>query len=98
MTFEEFQRSLEQSAPPENLSEPLKALWWAANENWEKAHQIAQEVSGRDGSWVHAYLHRQEGDLGNAAYWYSRAGRSQADSPLEVEWAGIVQELLKSPA
>jgi hypothetical protein len=72
----------------------LLALWWDAKGDWERAHEIAQDVSGADGAWVHAYLHRKEGDLGNAAYWYRRAGRAVTSGDLRVEWEGIVRELL----
>jgi hypothetical protein len=72
----------------------LLALWWDAKGDWERAHEIAQDVEGADGAWVHAYLHRKEGDLGNAAYWYRRAGRAAGGGDLRVEWEGIVGELL----
>lgn len=72
----------------------LLALWWDAKGDWAKAHEIAQDVDGADGAWVHAYLHRKEGDVGNAAYWYRRAGRRVAAGDLRVEWEGIVGEML----
>ena len=72
----------------------LLALWWDARGEWDKAHEIAQDVDGADGAWVHAYLHRKQGDLGNAAYWYRRAGRAVGSGDLRVEWEGIVEELL----
>jgi hypothetical protein len=62
--------------------------------DWEKAHEIAQDVVGADGAWVHAYLHRKEGDVGNASYWYRVAGRSAATGDFRKEWEGIVGELL----
>ena len=73
MTLSEFKKSIQQSAPPSNLSILLQALWFDAKGNWDKAHQLAQEVETSEGSWIHAYLHRKEGDLGNAGYWYHRA-------------------------
>jgi hypothetical protein len=76
------------------LSGALLALWWDARGDWEKAHEVAQDVAGRDGAWVHAYLHRKEGDLGNAAYWYRRAGRAVAKGDSRLEWEGIVGEVL----
>ncbi|HUZ96603.1 MAG TPA: hypothetical protein VMU57_17010 [Edaphobacter sp.] len=72
----------------------LLALWWDARGDWQKAHEIAQEVPGADGAWAHAYLHRKEGDTGNAAYWYRRAGRPVAGGDLPGEWEQIVREML----
>ncbi len=96
MSFEELQRSVKtDSAPPAGLSLPLQALWHDARGDWEAAHGCAQDDHGRDGSWVHAYLHRKEGDLGNAGYWYARAGR-QAPArsvTLEAEWEQIGRAL-----
>lgn len=76
----------------------LLALWWDAQGNWERAHEVAQDVDDSEGAWVHAYLHRKEGDLGNAGYWYRRAGRQPARGPLELEWGSIVETLLESHA
>jgi hypothetical protein len=89
MTVEEFRAS-----DGTEFSGALLALWWDANGDWEKAHGIAQDVAGADGAWVHAYLHRKGGDLGNAAYWYRRAGRQVATGDLRFEWEGIVGEIL----
>ena len=89
MTVEEFR-----IADPKKLSGALLALWWDGRGNWDKAHEVAQDVEGRDGAWVHAYLHRKEGDLGNAGYWYQRAGRRVATGDLRVEWEAIVGEML----
>ena len=72
----------------------LAALWWAGKDNWDKAHDIVMSDEGKDCAWVHAYLHRVEGDLGNARYWYRQAGRSAASGPLPAEWEGIVRALL----
>jgi hypothetical protein len=69
-------------------------LWWDAKGDWEKAHAVAQDVAGADGAWVHAYLHRKEGDAGNAAYWYRRAGRAAAMEDSRSEWEEIVREML----
>jgi hypothetical protein len=89
MTVEEFQ-----AFDGAGFSGALLALWWDAKGDWEKAHEVAQDVEGRDGAWVHAYLHRKEGDLGNAEYWYRRAGRAVASGDLRMEWEGIVREML----
>lgn len=72
----------------------LLALWWDGRGDWERAHAIAQDVAGRDGAWVHAYLHRKEGDLGNAGYWYRQAGRPVARGELRTEWEAMVEEFL----
>lgn len=97
MSFEEFQASLGSSTVPAGLDGALQALWHDARGDWEKAHVCAQEDGGRAGAWVHAYLHRKEGDRGNAGYWYVRAGRPMPaeDAALETEWTGIVTALLK---
>lgn len=95
MDFQTFIASLQQDAPPSDLSPLLKALWHDAQGDWDKAHDIAQEVHTNNGSWIHAYLHRKEGDNWNANYWYQRAGRSMPSTLLDEEWKHIVQELLQ---
>jgi hypothetical protein len=94
MTFAEFQRSLAAKAAPRGLAGPLAALWWAGRGDWDKAHKIVMDESGRDAAWVHAYLHRVEGDAGNAAYWYRQAGQPVATAALEREWKAIATDLL----
>ena len=89
-----FRASLAAAAPPENLSLALQALWFDAKGDWEAAHRLAQAGEGGDGDWAHAYLHRREGDLGNAGYWYGRAGKPVAKTSLEEEWAAIAGALL----
>ncbi len=98
MTLEEFRASLTLPEPPPGQSFALQALWWDAQGNWERAHTCAQ-VNETDSSaaWVHAYLHRKEGDLANAGYWYRRAGRPLARDELEAEWLTIAAALLASP-
>jgi hypothetical protein len=96
MTFEQFHASLKEPDPSRELPLVLKALWYDGKNDWESAHNIAQEITSADGSWIHGYLHRKEGDLGNASYWYSRAGRKMPLLSLEQEWAEIVKELLVS--
>jgi hypothetical protein len=95
MTFEEFQALREGAEPSSNLPELLQALLYDARGDWDEAHRIAQGVPSPDGSWLHAYLHRKEGDLGNAAYWYTRSGRPTAQGSLESEWERIARFLLK---
>ncbi len=95
MNLQEFRSSLSQENPPEVLSLPLTALWWDAKGDWTKAHESAEQDEGPAGAWVHAYLHRKEGDASNAAYWYSRAGKSRGSGPFEQEWADIASSLLR---
>jgi len=94
MTFEEFRESLNSERPPEDLTLSLAAMWWDAKGDWTKAHESAQQDEGPAGAWVHAYLHRKEGDVSNAGYWYGRAGRPQSRVSLDQEWAEIVSALV----
>lgn len=94
MTLEEFKASLTQSVPPADLDRTLQALWQEAKGDWGSAHRLAQSIDSTDGAWVHAYLHRKEGDMANAAYWYSHAGRKMPRMTLAEEWTHIVQALL----
>lgn len=93
MDVSAFRASLAESAPPP-LEGPLQALWWAAKGDWNRAHGCAQQGEDRESCWVHAWLHRQEGDLSNARYWYTRAGRAMSPADLETEWAEIAGALL----
>jgi hypothetical protein len=95
MTLEEFEASLGAGQPPEGLAPALQALWHQGRGEWHRAHELAQADDGVDGAWVHAHLHRVEGDLGNAAYWYRRAGRPEEDGSLRGEWQAIVRALLE---
>ena len=94
-TFAEFEKSAVSGASvPAGLSQPLKSLWHAKAGQWEKAHEIAQEIKTPTGSWIHAFLHREEGDLPNAAYWYRRAGMTTPENtPIAEEWLAIAREL-----
>lgn len=91
MTFEQFAAA---GSLPADTPAPLRALWLDARGDWDAAHAAAQEDGGRDGAWVHAYLHRKEGDEGNAGYWYARAGRPAARGDLRAEWEEICRSLL----
>ena len=93
MSLAAYIASLDGAAPAPNLSAPLAGLWWAAKGDWDQAHKIVQDESSREAAWVHAYLHRVEGDLGNATYWYRRAGKPAASDSLENEWEWIVSSL-----
>ena len=94
MTLDEFRQSLTTTKPPAGLTDALAGLWWDAKGDWKRAHESAQQDEGKDGSWVHAYLHRKEGDQGNAGYWYLRAGKPLCSEPLNAEWLNIVRALL----
>lgn len=94
MTLAEFKRSLTKSKPPDGLAPALAGLWWAAKDDWEHAHKLVMDEGGKDCAWVHAYLHRREGDPDNARYWYKQARRPAADGGLKAEWTAIVSQLL----
>ena len=94
MDFATYKNSLAQATPPAGLGMAAEALWWDAKGDWHRAHQCAQQQGDADGAWVHAYLHRVEGDMKNAAGWYSRAGKPVATSPLPEEWETIARALL----
>lgn len=90
-----FKKTLNAPNPPSGLAPPLAALWWEAKGDWTKAHEVAQEhEDDKPCAWVHAYLHRVEGDLSNAGYWYRQAGKPAATGALKVEWEEIVAALL----
>ena len=95
MSIADFRASLSGSSPAPELALPLAALWWAAKGDWDKAHKIVQDEPTREAAWVHAYLHRVEGDLGNAGYWYRQAGRPVAKDSLQTEWERIVSALIE---
>jgi len=97
MTFGEFKDSTKKAEPPAGLAPPLLALWHDARGNWEAAHNIAQEIPDPTGAWIHAYLHRKEGDLTNAGYWYRRARQPEASDSLEAEWERIAESLIPNP-
>ncbi len=91
MTLLDFKNSLPETEPPAHTSELLHALWHDAKGDWDTAHDIAQEIHTRDGSWLHAYLHRKEGDQWNAGYWYRQAGKPVHTGTLEQEWEELVK-------
>lgn len=93
--FEEFLKWRDTGAIPDDIPLLLQALLLDASGDWDAAHRIAQNDYSRDGSWVHAYLHREEGDLGNSSYWYRSAGRTMPDFSLEEEWEYIALALLE---
>jgi hypothetical protein len=94
VTFDDFKTSLAQASPPADLTVPLQALWWAGKDDWARAHELVMGSNGVDAAWVHAYLHRVEGDLPNARYWYRQAKREPAANALDGEWEEISSEML----
>ena len=94
MKYEEFLSLRDQGEIPDDIPLLLQALLLDAAGDWDSAHRIAQNELTREGSWIHAYLHRKEGDLPNASYWYSNAGRIMPRTDLNEEWENIARELL----
>jgi len=93
MDLTAFRSSLDGPEPPVATG-PLRALWYEAKGDWRRAHEIVQDDNGPEAAWVHAYLHRVEGDLSNARYWYGQAEKPASKVPLQEEWAAIVKALL----
>jgi hypothetical protein len=90
----DFRASLNATSPPRGLSELLRALWLDAKGDFDGAHAIAQKIGDADGAILHAYLHRKEGDLSNARYWYRRAGVQVGSGSLDAEWEALVRRQL----
>ncbi len=95
MDLSTFKQSLDQGAPPEGLGQALAALWHEAKGDWDQAHRLAQSQKDADGAWVHAYLHRVEGDRSNAEHWYRRAEKPSSTAPVKQEWDEIAAALLE---
>ena len=94
MKLAEFRESLSSAKPPEGIPLELRALWHAARSAWDDAHKLVQNESSAEAAWVHAFLHRVEGDLDNAGYWYRKARMPKSSAPLDDEWAEIASALL----
>jgi hypothetical protein len=94
MTLQEFRDSITRDEPPRQLTIALAAVWWDAKGNWKQAHEVAAQEEGPAAAWVHAYLHRKEGDIPNARYWYKRADKLPATGSLEQESLFIIESLL----
>lgn len=91
MNYEEFRKTLSSDKPPAGISGYLKSLWYDAMGDWQGAHNIIQNIDDTTAAWIHAYLHRKEGDTGNADFWYQRAGRKRPNMELQEEWEDIVK-------
>lgn len=94
MDYNTFIKSLNNPAPPAECNKYLKALWFEKNGDWDKAHEIVQDIHTSEGSWIHAYLHRVEGDESNAGYWYFRAKQPFCKLPLKEEWEQLLNYFL----
>ena len=94
MTYQLFLETLTLPKPPESLAPLAQALWYIKNDQWNQAHDIAQSIDNQDAAWIHAYLHRIEGDLWNADYWYRSAGKSRPNFSLDEEWEQISKALI----
>mgnify|MGYP001496863434 CR=1 FL=1 len=93
MNHNEFIESLKSATPPKDLGGEELALWYAAKDDWEMAHNTAQEISTETASWIHAYLHRWEGDISNSRYWYHRAQKEAYSESLEEELEDIIHSI-----
>ncbi|HRJ84088.1 MAG TPA: hypothetical protein PK753_00320 [Ignavibacteria bacterium] len=95
MTKVDFINSVKDASPPTGIHPLLLALWYDAKGYWQKAHEAVQDMTSKGAAWIHAYLHRKEGDLINAKYWYMRAEQNmpEMDYDLEKEWNDILDSL-----
>ncbi|MFB9842623.1 hypothetical protein [Mucilaginibacter ginsenosidivorans] len=93
-TLTEFRESLTLEQPVGELSAQLKSLWYDGKGDWHRAHAQVDYLDDRDSAWVHAYLHRKEGDIANADYWYSKARQSRPNMSLDEEWGQLVERFL----
>ncbi len=98
MDLTTLKESLSSDNPPSEASVYLKALWHDAKNNWNKAHELIQDIPDKNASWIHAYLHRKEGDAGNADYWYTKAGKKRPSVSLQEEWEQIAKSFLRNDA
>jgi hypothetical protein len=94
-SLDDFRSTLAGAAPPKDVGPALQALWWLAKDDWQQAHKVVQaHEDDANCNWVHAHLHRQEGDLSNARGWYQRAGRAMPSGPLKEEWDALAAGFL----
>jgi hypothetical protein len=95
MTLKEFSSTINEPAPPKGTDVFLQALWYDAKGDWNRAHHLIQDEENATGAWIHAYLHRKEGDLSNAGYWYRKANRKIPNASIQQEWEEMAEEFLK---
>jgi hypothetical protein len=93
MSLDEFKSSLHDKVPPK-MSVYLESLWYDGKDDWSKSHTIIQDIEDKNAAWIHAYLHRKEGDISNADYWYNRAGKKRPAISLNEEWENLVKNFL----
>lgn len=96
MNLLSFKESLSANKPPASASIYAQALWYDAKQDWHKAHELIQDLPDKNAAWIHAYLHRKEGDIWNADYWYNKAGRKRPNVSLNEEWEQIAQTFLST--
>jgi hypothetical protein len=94
MTAAQFKQSLSDNLPPAGISVYLQSLWFDGKNNWEESHTIIQDVEDETAAWIHAYLHRKEGDVWNANYWYTKAGKRMPGYSLQQEWDELLDALI----
>lgn len=94
MNFDTFKQSLTASTPPASSTIYLQSLWFDAKGDWDEAHTLIQDLTDKTAAWIHAYLHRREGDVFNANYWYTKAGKRMPGYSLEQEWEELVKAML----
>lgn len=94
MDIEQFISSLDSKPEPLTTSQALRALWLDYKGSWDEAHETIQNESNGMAAAIHAYLHRKEGDIWNANYWYREAGRKPFKGSLSAEWEALVAEEL----
>ena len=93
MQYEDFIKLTKESEPSDKLAEIHLAIWYAVKDNWDMAHKIVQDINTKTASWIHAYLHRVEGDIGNAQYWYNRAKKESSSESFETELNDIIKSV-----
>ena len=98
MDYLQFNHTLDMAKPPENFHDVLKALWWERKDHWDIAHEIVKNLKDEDAAWVHAYLHRKEGDQYNSSFWYKKANRKFPDVELNEEFREITKLFLEKYA
>ena len=94
MDYSEFIISISSNTPPNFDSQLLLAMWYSLKDEWDTSHEIVQDINSTDAAWVHAHLHKIEGDMSNAKYWYDKATKNTLDLSIEGEAEEIIKFLL----